>query len=184
MLLKRVFQVVQIQVFDYAKILILFCLSNPKVCLLFCLSHPLSLLGGWLSVYAPIRCAPSWGPTFYCIDRCRYSFPFWPAAAGERSVPLSQYLCSHMSENGMRHNILFLLGSLPALAKGQTVICLVLLKYNRGEERLLLYTHFPTTGVSVFPHYATAPCAPVTSDLSETVNKWHQRPNGKEPVVV
>lgn len=40
------------------------------------------------------------------------------------------------------------------LAKDQTVFLfgepLSLLKYNHGEERLFLYTHFPTTVVSVF----------------------------------
>lgn len=65
----------------------------------------LSLLGGWLSVYAAICGAPYWGPTFYCVDRCRYSLPFWSAAAGERSVPLSQpgvisTLCGGSEEEG------------------------------------------------------------------------------------
>lgn len=47
-----------------------------------------------------------------------------------------------------------------------------------------------TAGVSVFqafprlPHYTTHPCVPVTSDIRETVNKWHQLLNGKEPSVV
>lgn len=34
------------------------------------------------------------------------------------------------------------------------------------------------------PHYTTQLCDPVTSDISETVNKWHQLLNGKEPSVV
>lgn len=53
-------------------------------------SYPLSLLGGGLAVYAAGCCAPSWGCTFYAFDRCRYSVPFWPAAAGERSVSPAQ----------------------------------------------------------------------------------------------
>lgn len=65
-------------------------------------------------------------------------------------------------------------GFLPALAKGQTVTCLVSCIFCHGEKRVLFNTHFPATSVSLLlslPHYATATFAPVTPDLSEMVNK-------------
>lgn len=192
-------------------------------------SLSLCVLGGWLSVYAAICRAPYWGPTFYCIDRCRYSLPFWPAAAGERSVsPPVTWPGSHFhpvwrwavgggrrgsSPSHTPTHLVYLVviappflflslsllesclaGVLPALAKGQTVTCLVSRIFCQSVTRVSRdpsQTHtFPAIGVCVFPlsvylpHYATTTFTPVTPDLGEMVNKWHQRPNGKEPVVV
>ncbi len=131
---------------------------------------PVSLLGGRLCVYTAIRCAPYWGPTFYCIDRCRYSLPFWPAAAGERSVPSSHDLF-HTCWGGVGRGgggasqplILFTsslsfsfhfssplessFGSLPALAKGQTVTYFC---QNVTMVRRDCYTHTSSRSGSVF----------------------------------
>lgn len=144
--------------------------------MLYSLSLCLSLLGGWLGVYAAIGRAPYWGLAFHCVDRCQYSLPFWPAAAGERSVPLSQlgphfypaqrwrggegvYLLVYLvivapPPLSLLLRLGVLLGSLPALAKGPSVTCFVscafLPERNLGEERALERSLSHSWG-SVFP---------------------------------
>lgn len=52
---------------------------------------------------------------------------------------------------------------------------------SRGMEK---HTCFFFPAFPRLPHYTTQPCDPVTSDIRETVNKWHQLLNGNEPCVV
>lgn len=125
-------------------------------------TYPLFLLGGGLAVYAAGCRAPSWGCTFYAFDRCRYSVPFWPAAAGERSVSPAQHMWDWKESD-------YFYPVISTEMEKLTCMCAAGASFSASPR---------------LPHYTTHPCVPMTSDIREMVNKWHQLLNGKEPSVV
>lgn len=160
----------------------------PFFCLLTLLPSSSSPPGGRLDVHAALRCSPSRGPPIYRADRCRYSFPLWPAAAGERSVvepavPVAPpaFRCHMPKHQRIRRHVLSVLAERRSThPSGWNVNPALLLKPTHAALQLQV-SCLPSSADRLSPslimqllHVLLWPLTP-----GETVNKWHQRhPNG------